>query len=51
MAIYAAFQLECLHLKHKMTHFALRNQMYVKAMQELNSLKSARNISSDINRP
>jgi len=45
MAIYAAFQLECLHLKHKMTHFALRNQMYVKAlqqaMQELNSLKSA----------
>ena len=45
MAIYAAFQLECLHLKHKMTHFALRNQLYVKALQqamnELNEIKSA----------
>jgi hypothetical protein len=45
MAIYAAFQLECLHLKHKMTHFALRNQLYIKALQqafnELNELKAA----------
>ena len=45
MSIYAAFQLECLHLKHKMNHFALRSQIYMKALQqallELNLLKSA----------
>lgn len=45
MSIYAAFQLECLHLKHKMSHFALRNQLYVKALQqalaELNEIRSA----------
>ena len=45
MSIYAAFQLECLKLKHKMNHFALRNRIYVKALQqamcELNFLKSA----------
>ncbi|MBE9170821.1 transposase [Pleurocapsales cyanobacterium LEGE 06147] len=45
MSIYAAFQLECLKLKHKMNHFALRNRIYVKAlpqaMSELHLLKSA----------
>lgn len=45
MSIYAAFQLECLKLKHKMNHFALRNCIYVKALQqamcELHLLKSA----------
>ena len=45
MSIYAAFQLECLKLKHKMNHFALRNRIYVKALQqamsELHLLKSA----------
>ena len=45
MSIYAAFQLECLKLKHKMNHFALRNRIYVtalkQAMCELHSLKSA----------
>ena len=45
MSIYAAFQLECLHLKHNMTHFALRSQIYIKALQqamnELNELKAA----------
>lgn len=45
MSIYAAFQLECLKLKHKMNHFALRNRIYVTALQqamcELHLLKSA----------
>ena len=45
MSIYAAFQLECLKLKHKMNHFALRNRIYVtalkQAMCELHLLKSA----------
>lgn len=45
MSIYAAFQLECLKLKHKMNHFALRNRIYVQALQqamsELHLLKSA----------
>jgi hypothetical protein len=44
MSIYAAFQLECLTLKHKMNHFALRSRIYIKALQqamsELHSLKS-----------
>lgn len=43
MAIYAAFQLECLHLKHKMNHFALRSKLYIgairQAMDELDLLK------------
>lgn len=45
MSIYAAFQLECLKLKHKMNHFALRSRIYLKALQqamrELQILKSA----------
>jgi IS4 transposase len=45
MSIYAAFQLECLKLKHQMNHFALRSRIYVKALQqamrELSFLKSA----------
>lgn len=45
MSVYAAFQLECLKLKHKINHFALRNRIYVtalkQAMCELNLLKSA----------
>ena len=45
MSIYAAFQLECLHLKHKINHFALRSRLYIKALQqamnELALLKSA----------
>ena len=45
LSIYAAFQLECLKLKHKMNHFALRNRIYVTALQqamcELRLLKSA----------
>ncbi len=45
MSVYAAFQLECLKLKHKMNHFALRNRIYVtalkQAMCELHLLKSA----------
>lgn len=34
MAIYAAFQLECLHLTHKMNHFALRSKLYIGALQQ-----------------
>ena len=45
MSIYAAFQLECLKLRHKMNHFALRSCIYVtalkQAMCELHLLKSA----------
>ena len=45
MSIYAAFQLECLSLKHKMNHFALRSRIYIQALKhamlELHSLKSA----------
>jgi IS4 transposase len=45
MAIYAAFQLECLHLKHKLNHFALRGKLYISALQqamdELENLRSA----------
>ena len=44
MSIYAAFQLECLKLKHKMNRFALRGLIYFKALQqarcELSLLKS-----------
>lgn len=45
MSIYAAFQLECLKLKHHLNHFALRGRIYVKALQqamsELHLLKTA----------
>lgn len=45
MSIYAAFQLECLKIKHKMNHFALRSRIYIKALQnamnELQILKAA----------
>ena len=45
MSIYAAFQLECLSLKHQMNHFALRSRIYIQALKhamlELHSLKSA----------
>jgi hypothetical protein len=45
MSIYAAFQLECLHLKHKLNHFALRGKLYItalqRAMDELKQFKSA----------
>jgi hypothetical protein len=45
MSIYAAFQLECLKLKHKINHFALRSRIYLQALQqamcELRLLKSA----------
>ena len=45
MSIYAAFQLECLKLKHKINHFALRGRIYIKALQqamcELSFLKNA----------
>ncbi len=45
MSISAAFQLECLSLKHQMNHFALRSRIYVQALKhamlELHSLKSA----------
>ncbi len=34
MSIYAAFQLECLKIKHKVNHFALRGRIYIKALQE-----------------
>lgn len=45
LSIHAAFQLECLSLKHKMNHFALRSRIYLQALKhamlELQSLKSA----------
>jgi len=45
MAICAAFQLECLHLKHKLNDFALRSLLYIKALQQamnkLDLLKAA----------
>lgn len=45
MSFYAAFQLECLSLKLKLNHFALRARLYLNALQhalqELLSLKSA----------
>jgi hypothetical protein len=45
MSIYAAFQLECLKLKHKVNHFALRSRIYIQALQEamreLHLLKAA----------
>lgn len=45
MAIYAVFKLECLKLKHKTNHFALRAKLFIKATQqayaELKSLRAA----------
>jgi IS4 transposase len=45
LSIYAAFQLECLKIKHKMNHFALRSRIYLNALQQamfqLHLLKTA----------
>ena len=44
-SIYSAFRLECLFIKHKMNHFALRSHLYMKTIQlaseELQNLKAA----------
>jgi hypothetical protein len=43
MSFYAAFQLECLTLKLKTNHFALRARLYLNALQQaLNELHSLR---------
>lgn len=48
MAIYAAFQLECLRLKHKKNHFALRSKLYIGALQQaLKKLAELRIESAD----
>ncbi len=45
LSIVAVFKLECLKLKHKLNHFALRAKIFIKATQlaycELLSLRSA----------
>ena len=45
MSIYAVFKLECLKLKHKTNHFALRAKLFIKATQQayrqLQELKAA----------
>ena len=45
MAIYAAFSLEWLRIKHRMNPFALRSKLYLKAIRhafdELQKLKAA----------
>lgn len=45
MAIYAVFKLECLKLKHKTNHFALRAKLFIKATRqayaELQALSAA----------
>jgi len=45
MALYAAFRLEGLRVKHRINHFALRSRLYLKAIryafEELQSLKAA----------
>ena len=45
MSIYAVFKLECLKIKHKTNHFALRAKFFIKATQqaylELQNLKAA----------
>ncbi|MCK9395567.1 MAG: transposase [Methylobacter sp.] len=45
MAIYAVFKLECLKLKHKTNHFALRAKLFIKATRqayaELQTLQAA----------
>jgi transposase len=33
-AIYTVFKLECLKLKHKVNHFALRSKLYIKALKQ-----------------
>jgi hypothetical protein len=44
-ALYAVFKLECLKIKQKMNHFALRTSLYIKATRsafdELQALKAA----------
>jgi hypothetical protein len=46
LSIYAAFRLECLSIKHKLNHFALRAKLYLKASRiafdELQTLKCVR---------
>lgn len=34
MSIYAVFKLECLKIKHKINHFALRAKLFIKATQQ-----------------
>jgi hypothetical protein len=34
MSIYAVFKLECLQIKHKLNHFALRAKLFIKATQQ-----------------
>ena len=45
MSIYAVFKLECLKIKHKTNHFALRTRLFIKANQlayeELQKLRAA----------
>ena len=45
MSIYAVFKLECLKIKHKANHFALRTKLFIKANQmayeELQKLRAA----------
>lgn len=45
MSIYAVFKLECLKLKHKLNHFALRAKLFIKATRqaysELQALRAA----------
>jgi hypothetical protein len=45
MSIYTVFKLECLKIKHKSNHFALRAKLFIKANQmayeELQTLRSA----------
>lgn len=45
MSIYAVFKLECLKIKHKTNHFALRAKLFIKANQmayaELQKLRTA----------
>jgi len=44
-ALYAVFKLECLKIKHKLNHFALRAHLYIKAIRiafdELQAFKAA----------
>ena len=45
MSIYAVFKLECLKIKHKVNHFALRTKLFLKAnkiaYEELRKLQAA----------
>jgi hypothetical protein len=45
MSIYAVFKLECLKIKHKTNHFAMRAKLFIKANQmayeELQKLRAA----------